>query len=731
MAVSAALPTLYEYYTAGGITSGLSVDQPHFTLNDKNITLYSGAMHYFRIPRQYWRDRLKKLRAAGLNTVETYVPWNLHEPENGVFDFGDGGSDMQQFLDVQEYLRIAQEEDLFAIVRPGPYICAEWEWGGLPSWLLKEDGMKVRTSESKYMNYVKRYFSMLLPLLAVLQFTSGGPIIAFQVENEYGSSPQKDLDYIQQLHQTMREYGIKELLVTSDGASSGTSGTLPELLFQTVNFGSDPNYAFDLLKDMQPNKPIMAMEYWTGWFDHWSETHHTVSNDTFHGIYEAILKYPASVNMYMFHGGTNWGFLNGANIGSGDNSNYQPTTTSYDYDAPLSEAGDYTDKYYIVRDLIKQYNTIETLTPDLPLLVERKAYPSVTIDSQLNFNVIMGQAPNVIPDSSPLPMEKLPINNGSGQSYGYIVYQKDNLNIAANSVLTITGHIRDTVMVVINGVLISKPLASSDDLNDFGYWRLENSNITLTSTDLVNATLDLIFENWGRGNFGNLYYQYKGLTEDNQVYLNDEELLSWTIYPFDFKKAWMTSLVGWTPFDGDLKTGPAIYRGTLSIDPSGADPTDTFINMQEWTKGLVIVNGFILGRYASIGPQQTLYLPGAFLQKGDNDIIIALPTLYEHYTVGGITSGLSVDQPQFTLNDKNITLYSGAMHYFRILRQYWRDQTYVPWNFHEPENGVFDFGDGGSNKQQFLDVQEYLRIAQEEDSLGIVRPGPYICAEWE
>ncbi|XP_044259369.1 beta-galactosidase-1-like protein 2 [Tribolium madens] len=614
-----ALPTLYEYYTSEGITEGLSANQTYFTLNGKNITIYSGTMHYFRIPPQYWRDRLRKLRAAGLNTVETYVPWNLHEPQDGVFDFGGGGTDFEAFLDVHSYLKMAQEEDLFVIVRPGPFICAEWEFGGLPSWLLKNDIM-VRTSDPIYIKYVRRYFDQLLPILAKLQFTQGGPIIALQVENEYGSSPQIDLDYIKILYDYMRGYDIVELLVTSDGAGSGTSGSLPELLFQTVNFGSDPKGNFDTLRSFQPGRPIMAMEYWTGWFDHWSENHHTVSNGTFNEIYEQILTYPASVNMYMFHGGTNFGFLNGANIGPGDNSAFQPTTTSYDYDAPLAENGDYTGKYEIVKSLIKRYNPVETSTPEPPELIKRQAYSSVEIQEELNLNEIIDRV-SFVKSHEALPMEKLPINNNSGQSFGYLIYRIENLDIAKSSILSIKGHVRDTVMVLINGVLISKPLSSSSDFDGFGYWKLPNSSINLTKTDLRNVTLDLVFENWGRGNFGNLYHQRKGLTQDNQVYLNDIELNSWTMFPLEFKKSWTENLTGWRK--SSSTKGPGIFRAILPIEN---EPKDTYIDMQEWNKGIVIVNGFVVGRYAFIGPQQALYLPAPFLKQGDNEIIV-----FEHF----------------------------------------------------------------------------------------------------
>ncbi|KAK5649401.1 hypothetical protein RI129_000430 [Pyrocoelia pectoralis] len=228
------LPTLYDYYTAGGITTGLSATQNYFTLNNKNISLYSGSLHYFRVPQEYWRDRLRKMKAAGLNAVDTYVPWNLHEPEIGNYDFGHGGSDMQEFLNLETFLRTAQEEDLLAIVRPGPYICSEWEFGGLPSWLLREKDFEVRTSKPSFMKHVTRYFNVLLPILAALQFTLGGPIIAFQVENEYGAVklwPFYDTDkvYLEQLRQLNINNGIVELMLTSDNVVlHGDGGTLPK-----------------------------------------------------------------------------------------------------------------------------------------------------------------------------------------------------------------------------------------------------------------------------------------------------------------------------------------------------------------------------------------------------------------------------------------------------------------------------------------------------------------------
>ncbi|XP_063931741.1 beta-galactosidase-1-like protein 3 [Zophobas morio] len=620
MALSA--PTLYEYYTSGGITSGLSTNQPYFTLNDKNVTLYSGALHYFRVPRQYWRDRLRKLKAAGLNTVETYVPWNLHEPEIGTFDFGNGGSDMEDFLHVEEFVKMAQEEDLLVIVRPGPYICAEWEFGGLPSWLLREKDIKVRTSDDNFMKHVSRYFGVLLPILAALQFTNGGAIVGFQVENEYGSTEWKkdnesfvpDKVYLEQLRTLMVRNGIKELLFTSDNPSQhGDVGTLHDI-FQTANFARNPKKEFDSLKKLQANKPTMAMEYWTGWFDHWSENHSKRDNVEFRQVLNDILRYPASFNMYMFHGGTNWGFLNGANL---QNGKYQPDTTSYDYDAPLTENGDYTEKYHIVKNLIAKYNKVITKVPPPPKETPRIRYPDIEIKQQLQFSTIVEQLPQVFQSTDVVPMELLPINNDSGQSYGYTIY-RTTADIPPNSVLKMKGYVHDSVLVLVDGKLVSRALRNSDDINKFGYWRLKDG--TLTLPEGKNSTIDLIVENWGRNNFGKLedFKQFKGLTSD--VFLNTHVLKNWEIRPLEFKTKWTKSLHGWYDFS---TTNLTLNKANLEVD----QPMDTYLDMSQWNTGIVTINGFVLGRYMHLGPQQTLYLPAPLLKPGTNEIII-----FEHFT---------------------------------------------------------------------------------------------------
>ncbi|CAG9772542.1 unnamed protein product [Ceutorhynchus assimilis] len=625
----APLPTLYEYYTEGDIKSGLNADQNYFTLNGKNITLYSGAMHYFRTPKQLWRDRLRKMRAAGLNAVETYVPWNLHEPSPGQFDFGNGGSDMEDFLDIETFLKTAQEEDLFAILRPGPYVCAEWEFGGFPSWLLRETGIKFRTSDPKYMNPVKRFFQALFPILAAFQFINGGPIISFQVENEYGSTKTSsflpDKTYLKQLKQIYLEHNITELLTTADGVTSfRDAGTLTKDFLITANFGGNPMSSFQTLETLQPGRPKMAMEYYPGWFDHWSENHHTTSALLLILNLEAILSYPGSFNLYMFHGGTSFGFMNGANLDNDylmDNSGYQPDITSYDYAAPLTEAGDYSGKYDLIKVLLAKYASPQTRLPPMPAPTVRLVYPNISILEYIPLKSLIDSQLINLEYERPIAMEMLDINNGSGQSYGYITYRKEHVNLSAGATLTISGRICDSVLVLVNGQLISPPLKSKYDLDNFGFWNINNSQITLTNVTMADATIDLVVENWGRVGYGKLpqYYQFKGLWQGD-ISLDNNVLLNWKHVPLEFKKTWTLGLQGWEKIEN--YRGPGIYKGYISI----GNPSDTYIDMRPWTKGIVMINGFVLGRYARIGPQQCLYLPAPLIKKGQNEILI-----FEHY----------------------------------------------------------------------------------------------------
>ncbi|CAG9772541.1 unnamed protein product [Ceutorhynchus assimilis] len=619
------LPTNYEYFTENGISSGLNADQKYFTLNGKNITIFSGAFHYFRVHPSQWRDRLRKMRAAGLNTIETYAAWNLHEYQSGVYDFGNGGSDFEAFLDIVQFIKIAQEEDLFVLVRPGPYICSEWEFGGLPSWLLRDKDIKVRTNDPLYLKYVARYWGQLLLLLEPLQFTKGGPIIALQVENEYGNTGNSDPDYLHSLVKIYRDNGIKELLYTSDPPGAGSRGALPNELLMTANFNSDVKGNLDKLDTLQANKPTMTMEFWSGWFDHVSEDHHTVSVDQYKQLYEQILTHPASVNIYMFVGSTNFGFLNGANsLYPGlNNSGLQPDVTSYDYDSPISESGEITDKFTATAELVSKYNPIKSKLPAIPETHERVTFDDIKIEQQILLSEIIDSFPNKIASENIVSMEQLPINNNSGQAFGYIVYRKTNLNLNANAVLKISGYVRDHVLVLVNGKLLTPVLSSKDDLNKFGYWRVKDSSITLTNEALEGATLDLVVENNARNNYGGLdqFQQFKGLIED--VLIDDVEIKSWEIVPLEFKKSWNKQLTGWHEVQQTRAT-PALYRVTFNVK---APLRDTYVNVQDWRKGIVIINGFILGRIFAVGPQQALYLPAGLLQEGQNEIIV-----FEHFS---------------------------------------------------------------------------------------------------
>ncbi|KAH1027762.1 beta-galactosidase-1-like protein 3 [Dendroctonus ponderosae] len=632
---SGSLPTNYEYFTADGIRQGLNADQSFFTLNDKLIRVYSGAMHYFRVPRPYWRDRLRKIRAAGLNTVETYVPWNLHEPQSGKYDFGNGGSDFEDFLHLEEFLNTAKEEDLFVILRTGPYICSEYNFGGFPSWLLREKSIAFRTSETTYMKYVTRYFNILLTLLAAFQFTKGGPVIAFQVENEYGNQEagdefQPDKVYLEQLRQLFLDNGIVELLVTSDSPlSHQDKGTLPGIFLQTANFGQNVNQQFDKLEELQPGRPLMAMEYWVGFYDFWGTNHSTKADDQTRTYLKQILERNASFNAYMFLGGTNFAFNSGATFSNEllDNSGFEPITTSYDYDSPLSENGGYKPKYYIFKELVTAANPIQTYLPEEPEDIVPIAYESIRIEKVIPFeSMVEHNTLDLIFSKNVLSMEKLDINDGSGQSNGHIVYRKENIDLNENSVLTIEGHVCDHVLVLVNGELIApKQLKYLSDLDGFGFWRLEGSSLILNEEPIRGATLDIIVEEMGRfnvGKFNQYNHTFKGLWQGN-VTINGENIYDWTIMPLEWKTQWVNELEGWEDLSDRAQEAPTMYNSVLHISD---EPQDTFVDTRGWGKGLIFVNGFALGRYVAIGPQKSLYLPGPLLKTGENQI-----NFFEHF----------------------------------------------------------------------------------------------------
>ncbi|XP_076060730.1 beta-galactosidase-1-like protein 2 isoform X2 [Oratosquilla oratoria] len=618
--------TFYDYYAPGGqVSTGLVGEGDTFKLNGKEILIVSGAAHYFRIHPDYWRDTLKKLRAAGLNAVETYVAWNLHEPRQGVFDYGQLDEDMSPFLDLVSYIRMAQEEDLFVILRPGPYICSEWDFGGLPSWLLRDPTMHVRTYYEGFRNAAAKFLNDLFPRVVDLQFTRGGPIIAVQIENEYGSfgyqDNPRDKMYLRFLEENFKANGMGEsLFFTSDSTTIHQDLGATKGVLQMSNFKTDGDKELSLLKKIQPNRPLMVAEYWTGWFDHWLSGVHTgFPASKFEANLKQILSFNASVNMYMFIGGTNFGFMAGANT-MDVFPHYAPDVSSYDYDAPLSEAGDYTEKYFLAKDTIASFNPLAGVVsnPEPPPQRTKKAYGQVNVTGVMDFeSIIKAVGVSVLLTDGPVNMEALDINDNNGQSYGYIVY-RTSVPLQSDSVLKIRGHVRDAAQVMVDGTMATKPLTNVLHVNNFGWWEGRDKELKLQGEGKV-AELTIMVENLGRVNFGHphKYVQKKGLWE-GPVLIDGEEILEWRATPLEFKKKFINGLRDWKNFESPLPT-PALYRAVLEIE---GKPQDTFLDMRTWGKGVAFVNGFNLGRYWHKGPTKTLYLPAPLLKSGANDIII-------------------------------------------------------------------------------------------------------------
>jgi len=548
----------------------------HFEMDGRPFQIIAGAIHYTRVPRAYWRDRLKKARAMGLNTVETYVFWNLHEPEPGRYDFSGEN-------DVAEFIREAQQEGLFVILRPGPYVCAEWEFGGYPAWLLKDPSTQVRTQDPKFMVPATRWLHRLGQELAPLQSTNGGPIIAVQVENEYGSFG-SDHVYMEKVHQILLDAGFdKAMLYTADGADELTNGALPELP-AVINFGSgEARNEFPKLDKLRPSGPRMNGEYWDGWFDHWGDAHHTTSAKTEADDLKWMLEKDYSVNLYMVHGGTSFGWMNGANI---DHGEYQPDVTSYDYDVPIAEDGALREKYFLFRDVIRQVTGVTP--PEPPAPTETHAFAPITLDASAS---LWNTLPNPIESDSILSMEQV------GQAYGYILYRTTLASL-------FKGELKIDELHSYAQVYLDGELAGTLDR------RLGQSTLTIENKR-TNARLDILVENTGRVNYGRQFSgERAGITK--RVLLNGKELHGWKIYPLP-----MENVSALTYLSAHCE-GACLLRGTLVIDK----PADTFVDLRGFTKGEVFVNGRALGRFWKIGPQQTLYLPAPWLHIGKNEVVV-------------------------------------------------------------------------------------------------------------
>lgn len=556
-----------------------AVSNGQFTLDGKPFRVISGEMHYPRIPRAYWRDRLRMARAMGVNTITTYVFWNVHEAQPGVYDFSGNN-------DVAEFIREAQQEGLYVILRPGPYVCAEWEWGGYPAWLLKDHAMVVRSADPKFMQPAARWIKRLGQELAPLQIGNGGPIILTQVENEYGSYG-SDHGYMQQIHKLLVDAGFtKSQLYTADGPEQVPNGSLPDLPVG-INFGGekvgDAQKAFETLKKERPNGPFFNSEYWAGWFDHWGGKHAHTNADAQVANFKWMLEQGYSVSIYMFHGGTSFGWMNGAN--SDGKGSYEPDVTSYDYDSALDESGRPTPKYFAMRDVIAKATGVTP--PSVPQIAPAMSVPAISLPESAS---LWDNLPLAISSDQVQSMEDI------GQAYGYILYRTHLKTDAAGELALDQVHSYAQVY-------LSKKLVGTIDR------RLKQDSIPLHGT--AGAQLDILVENTGRVNFGKtIGGERAGIT--SQVTLAGRPLLGWEIYPLTLTH------VEQLPFAKKPCEGPCFYRGSFDLRKTA----DTFIDTTAFSKGQLWLNDHALGRIWNIGPQKTLYAPAPWLKTGQNQVIV-------------------------------------------------------------------------------------------------------------
>lgn len=559
-----------------------------FQYDGKPVQIHSGEMHFARIPKEYWRHRLKMLRAMGMNTVATYVFWNHHETSPGVWDFKTGNRD------IREFIKTAQQEGLMVILRPGPYACAEWEFGGYPWWLQKDKDMVIRSKNQKFLDSCKVYINQLVNQVKDLQITHGGPVIMVQAENEFGSyvAQRKDVPladhkiYSAAIKDMLLNAGVDVPLFTSDGDWLFEGGTIKGAM-PTANGETDIKNLKKLINQYNNGKgPYMVAEYYPGWLDHWGEKFEKVPEASVVKELEAFLKDTVSFNIYMAHGGTNFGFTSGANYDK--EHKIQPDITSYDYDAPISEAGWATSKFTAVRNLMKKYVTYPV--PEVPAQIPVIQLPPIKLTKTADLLEIAKKQEPVVSDT-PQTFESL------NQGHGYVLYSR-KFTQPISGTLHLEG-LRDYATIYVNGEKVG-------ELNRQG------NNFTCAIEIPFNARLDILVENLGRINYGGeIIHNLKGII--SPVKIDDHEITgNWQMYKLPMDKVPAVS--------GGANTigRPTLYHGTFNVNNTG----DVFLNMKDWGKGIVFVNGINIGRYWKIGPQQTLYLPGCWLKKGVNSIVV-------------------------------------------------------------------------------------------------------------
>jgi beta-galactosidase len=550
-----------------------------FLLDGKPLQMISGEMHCYRIPRENWRDRMKMAKAMGLNTIGTYVFWNAHEAEKGKYDFTGNN-------DIAEFVKIAKEEGLWVVLRPSPYACAEWEFGGYPWWLLKDSTVKVRSKDPRFIEAYRTYINQLSKQVVPLLVTHGGNILMVQFENEYGSYSD-DKSYLDLNRKIFREAGFDGVLFTCDGADKMVNGYLPGYL-PAVNGLENPVEVKKLINKYHDGKgPYYVAEWYPGWFDSWGKPHANTGSKRAAETLDKILSSGISINMYVFHGGTTRGFMNGANMNKREP--YAPQVSSYDYDAPLDEAGNPTDKYYKFREVIEKHLPAGQVLPPVP---EKKKSIAISNISLSAYAGLFTNLPKPVVSKTPLCFEDM------NQAYGFVLY-RSKLNAKTGGWLKIK-ELRDYAIVYVNG----KKIAALDR-------RLNQDSIKLEDVP-ANAVLDILVENNGRINYGPyLTDNRQGITQ--KVTLNGQEIYNWKMYGFPF------TTVDNLKYAAKPVTGqPVLYKGSFTLNELG----DTYLDMRTFGKGFVFLNGRNLGKYWEIGPQQTLYVPAAWLKKGRNEVVV-------------------------------------------------------------------------------------------------------------
>lgn len=574
-----------------------SIGDKTFLLDGKPFLIKAAEMHYTRIPAEYWEHRIQMCKALGMNTICIYAFWNIHEQKEGEFDFK-GQNDIAAFC------RLAQKHGMYIMLRPGPYVCSEWEMGGLPWWLLKKKDIKLRTNDAYFLERTKLFMNEIGKELADLQVSRGGNIIMVQVENEYGAYA-TDKEYIANIRDIVKGAGFTDVpLFQCDWSSTFQRNGLDDLVW-TINFGTGANIdaQFKKLQEARPNAPLMCSEFWSGWFDHWGRKHETRDAETMVSGIKDMLDRHISFSLYMTHGGTTFGHWGGANSPA-----YSAMCSSYDYDAPISEAGWATPKYYKLREMM-QYADSAQVIPDVPA-----AYPVIEIPEF--------ELKEVAPLFDNLPEPKLsedikPMEQFD-QGWGTILYRTSLPEVKEGTTLLID-EVHDWAQVYADGKLLGR------------LDRRRGQNSLVLPSLQKGTRLDILVEAMGRVNFDVAIHDRKGIT--NKVELLTEtdkkELKNWEVYsfPVDYDFAESKKYA-----EGEKLDAPAYYRATFELDRVG----DVFLDMQTWGKGMVWVNGKAMGRFWKIGPQQTLFMPGCWLKKGKNEIIVLDLLGPEKATVSGL-----------------------------------------------------------------------------------------------